>query len=183
MEPSLYATFADQALRDAVGIVLQATHATYRQSTSSLRTLPVAVRELEITGADQAHLYHALSPCLAEFHQALQLYVPEFQRFGQILSHAGNAALSHGFDVGTTAGRMVGSLFGDAAGVVAAYIGGYLGGSDVMEQVQAEGERLQRAFNAMLQVYDDAMAALVDGSLATLDCYCKALASALRAGG
>jgi hypothetical protein len=156
MEPGIFAGFASRACRDVAGLVLQAVE----DQPSSGATYPAVLRGAQIDDGSADALGSRLAACLTGFAHALRLYAPAHERFRQMLGQQGEAAWDSGSACGGLAGELFGDLFGDLVGALAAAAGGLLGGAAVGRQMQAEGERLQQAFHAMLQAYDEAMAEL-----------------------
>jgi hypothetical protein len=102
------------------------------------------------------------------FVQALERYTAGFDRFQQVYGQSGGAAWDRAADTGEAAGQLIGQMFGRVAGVLAAGVGGFFGANAVMQDLQAEGQRLQRAFQAFVEAYDVLMAALAEAAFTAL---------------
>src|SRR5207248_9268447 len=124
-----------------------------------------AVLGLVVEDGDEDQVYEALASYIGDFGGALERYAPELGRFRQVLHQAVPAAWNQGVALGEAADALAGGFFGRMGAIIAAAAFGMAGGHAVMQQVQAEGERLQQSFGAMLQAYDRAMADLTQAAL------------------
>ena len=180
MEPRIYAGFAYQAVLDVAALVVASAREQYSRHTNGIRAVPGALMEQRVEDGDEARLGAEFATNVAGFARALEQYAPAYGRFQQVLGQAGSVAWNNGRAYGDAAGRWAGELFGDVAGVIASTVGDYFGGRAVVQQVQAEGEQLQQAFQSMLQSYDQAMAILINSALGVLTTHHRALVAAAR---
>src|SRR5438270_2606558 len=148
MEPSLFAGFAVQACRDVAALVTAAVREEYRRCTRGLSVVPAAVLGLVVEDGDEDQVYQALVSSIGDFGGALERYAPDLGRFRQVLRQAGPAAWNNGVALGEAAQALAGGFFGRMGAIIAAAAAGMAGGHAVLQQVQAEGERLQQSFGA-----------------------------------
>lgn len=140
MEPHIFGEFAERVLTDVVGLVG------------------------EYVRVDSRSLRAELARCLHDFAGALNQYAGEFDFVQRRPSRLPHSDRRH---------RVVRSeseedyLGGWMNGIVTA-VNGFYHGNTYEQQYQANGERLQQAFNAMLQAYDQAMGVLVETVLSLL---------------
>lgn len=178
MEPRIFAAFAVQACTDVAGLVVEVTSEQYRRGVRKVTTLPVALRDLQDECGNEPMARNHLSQCLMSFARALESYAPVLARFQQMAGQAHQAAWHNGIAVGEWAS----GLFNGLAGILVAAAGGYIAGSAIDREMQAECQRLQQAFQVMLQAYDQAMANLTQSALRVLRSHHRALMDAVRRG-
>jgi hypothetical protein len=141
MDPRVFEDFATKACSDVVRVVAKAS------------------------GCNEAALGKELAPCLLGFATALKCYATSFYRFQQMLGQVDEVV----WDRGAAIGDAVSTIFGGLAAIIVAATGGYMAGRAIDHQLQAEGQRLQEAFNVMLQAYDEAMNDLIGCAIALSD--------------
>jgi hypothetical protein len=112
-----------------------------------------------------AAVRHRLSRPLEEFHDALDRFEREQQRFARLLREAPEAAERKGKGcafVLLLLASMVIFPVGPALWLILAFAGGYLGGNSVRRQLDGERARLDRALDDLLDAWDAAAAGLRD---------------------
>lgn len=176
MEPRIFAQFAYQACTDAAALLTTLARQQFRHYTTNGFSRPVELRNLAIDDDDEEKLREKMLESIGGFGDALDRFFSVLQRFHQLLGHAGQAALHNGM----AAGEWAGGMFGGWPGLIIGAVGGYMAGSSIDRQMQAETERLQQAFLAMLEVYDQAMNTLISNGVGVLAYHRKKLIAATR---
>ena len=100
-----------------------------------------------------AELSRELGEVSAPFFQALAVLQVEHNSYVEMSAGSSKKAVSDHSGFGTI-GAAVGSLLGPVGAIVGGALGGYLGGVQLDEQLGQQGQRLDEAFEHLLNAYD-----------------------------